>query len=147
MKKLFIVIVIVLIVLTSWYFWNGREGVRNYYEGYMQIEPVSVSAIIGLLEKAGCTENGSSCHYVTDNNKNNLYINLFAKGVVPFGPGDRLDIVGSKVYSSADLKGRRSPKIFENYIKDEILRSGGVVKPIDGTLIITKTYDSTGRIY
>lgn len=148
MKK-FLVVLIILIVIASvgWYIWTGRDGVRNYYQGYVQIEPVAMSVVIERLKKAGCTEQGGSCHYIFEKDKNTLIVNLFAKGLKPFGPGGSFEISNNKLYANIDIGGKQSLNLFKAAINDEIKRSGNVVTPIENTWTITKTEDRTGVVY
>lgn len=147
MKKLIVLVVLIIVGSAGWYIWTGRDGVRTYYQGHAQIESVTMDVVIERLEKTGCTEQSKTCHYVFDKEKNVLYVNLYAKGRKPFGPGGTFKISDNKVYGSFDIEGRRSTKRFETALKDLIKNTGNVVTPIDGTWTVTKTSDATGLVY
>ncbi len=148
MKKSIIVLLVLLITACAgWYVWTGREGVRTYYQGYVQIEPITMEVLLEQLEKKGCTENGTSCHYVFDKEKNTLNVNLYKEGLIPFGPGGGFRISDNRLYAGFDIEGRRNSKNFEKAVKEQIQEVGSVIVPIEGTWVITKTSDTTGVVY
>lgn len=148
MKKSIIIFAIIIIVTSiAWYMWTGREGVRTYYQGYVQIEPIATEVLIERLEQNGCTENGTSCHYVFDKENSTLSVNLYKKGLKPFGPGGGFRISENKLYAGFDIEGRRDYKKFENAVREQIQKVGGVIVPLEGTWTIIKTSDTTNVVY
>lgn len=146
-KSITVFIILIVAVYAGWYMWTGREGVRTYYQGYVQIEPIATEVLIERLEKSGCTENGTSCHYAFDKEKSTLSVNLYKKGLTPFGPGGGFKISDNKLYAGFDIEGRRDPKKFENAVREQIQKAGGAVVPVKDTWTITQTHDTTGVVY
>jgi hypothetical protein len=147
MEKLLILTAIIAIGIVGWYLWTGREGVRTYYQGYVQIEPVSFDVVIERLKKVGCTEQGLTCHYVLDSVSNTLRVNLYEKDTEPFEPGGGFEISDNKAYGDFDIPGRRNSKKFEAALRAQIRRAGNVVNPIEGTGVVTNASDATGVVY
>ncbi len=146
-KSIVIFIILIIAVYVGWYLWTGREGVRKYYQGYVQIESIDMEALIDRLERVGCIENGTSCHYIFDKEKSALSINLYKKGLIPFGPGAGFQISDNKLYAGFDIEGRRDAKKFENAVREQIQKVGNAVVPIEGTWKIIEIYDTTGSVY
>ncbi len=158
MKKYVLILVAVIIGYICWNFYSNIA--RTYYEGYVQIEPVTINEIIERLEKVGCGDIdkgvGENCTYIIGNKKykknwffmkgSELNISVYRNGAQRWG-GDGLDIIGDRLYVSMDVDGRNSQKTFESTVREDIKLTGNVITPIDGTWTITKTEDITGVSY
>jgi hypothetical protein len=139
------ILIIFIILCGGIYAWNGREGVRTGYQGYVKIVPIATTTIVSNLEKNGCTLKGENCHYHYE--KDSLYVNLYRYDIHPFGPGGSYQIKGNAIYSEFDLEGRRDSQKFETALRTLLQKSGYPVTPIDGTWTITGETDRTGVQY
>lgn len=155
MKKYLTVILLLMVISgIGWYVNENNNSkvqnkvrVRTSYQGYVQIEPTSMEAIIKWIEGVGCTPDSQSCHYIYDKEKNTLELNPYRKGNIPFGPAGGFKIINDRLYASFDIEGREDPEIFREAVMDEIKKYGNAVIPIETTWTITNTKDSTGRTY
>ncbi len=147
MKKILVVLVAVIILIAVGWYMKDDATARTYYQGYVQIEPIVIETIIERLEKVGCTEQGTTCHYVFDKEKNTLFVNRYGKGNISFGPAGGFRIFDNKLYAALVLPGRFSSKRFETAVRAEIKKFGDPVAPVEGTWTITETGDQTGVIY
>lgn len=165
MKKIFKVILIItgilVVALTALYFLvmkgivpvNVIPGARTLYEGYVEIETISLSEIKAKLEEQGCHINDykgeatSRCRYqetvVPFDKKNGvvIYPNGFGWGPISFY------VTENKLWDTKDIPGSPNLDKFKEEVRRDVDAIGDIVRIKENSWKITETKYPWTAIY
>lgn len=162
MKKIVqnILLILVLIVATSYFLATKQRtdpidvmpNARTFYEGSVEIEPVSLSEIKTKLEALNChtkeygDKKSNTCLYQETEISQLKEIGI---EIYPFGPGFgpmSFFITGNKLFAEKDINGLPDPEKFKEGVRKDIASIGNIIQIKENSWNITKmTYPWTVR--
>lgn len=117
---------------------SSNENARTLYEGYVEIDPLSLDELKTRLDAVGCHEqkmNVTGCSWLirTDDPGIEIY---------PHGPGFgplSFHIDGKKLSATKDIPGAPDFEAFKSVVRKDIKDTGTIVSVKDDSWVLVKT--------
>ena len=120
------------------------EGARTLYNGYVEIEPISLSEIKTKLEGQGCHTNdykGERTNFCIYRETEVPYFKEVGIEIYPHGPGFgpiSFYVTQNKLWADKDISGSPNPENFKEAVRQDVKDIGNIVKIRENSWKITK---------